>query len=58
MKFKSIGVCQRRLQEGKPTFFVNYEEDRENKYFFSSIRSSVESFKNLVIKYERLQDEN
>jgi hypothetical protein len=31
------GTCQRRLQEGKPAFFVNYIEDGTNKYEFFTL---------------------
>lgn len=35
------GLCHRRVQEGKPAFFVNWQEDGEQKYFFHQIRSVV-----------------
>lgn len=41
----NIGLCHRRLQENKPEFFVNWQENGENKYFFSSFRFQVESKK-------------
>lgn len=42
------GLCHRRVQEGKPAFFVNWQEDGEQKYFFHQIRSAVH------IKYQEL----
>lgn len=35
------GLCHRRVQEGKPTFFVNWKDDGEQKYFFHQLRSTV-----------------
>lgn len=35
------GLCHRRVQEGKPAFFVKWQEDGKQHYFFSQSRSIV-----------------
>jgi len=35
------GLCHRRVQEGKPAFFVNWLEDGKNNYFFHHLRYVV-----------------
>ena len=39
----NIGICQSRLQQGKPSFFVNWQEDGKQNYYFSSLRFAVEN---------------
>ena len=48
----NTGVCHWRATHGKPSMFVNWTQDGENKYFFSNIRSSIESVKNQLIKIQ------
>jgi hypothetical protein len=45
------GVCQWRLTNGKPSFFVNWQDDNGNQYKFFAIRSSCYQF------YLRLKDQ-
>ena len=42
----NTGICHRRVQTGEPSFFVNWTENGENKYFFSNLRFMVETVKN------------
>lgn len=30
------GICQSRLQQGKPSFFVNWRDNGEQKYQFTT----------------------
>ncbi|MDR1202689.1 MAG: hypothetical protein LBL58_13835 [Tannerellaceae bacterium] len=55
MKIERIntGVCHWRATHGQPAMFVNWIQDEENKYFFSSIRSSIERVKNQLIKRQK-----
>ncbi len=41
----NTGVDQRRIQEDKPAFFLNWLENGKQKYFFSSLRSDLETVK-------------
>ncbi len=45
----NIGICQSRLQNNLPSFFVNYKEDGVNEYFFSRSRFEIEQFKNKLL---------
>ena len=43
----NTGICHRRVQEGKPSFFVNWtDEQGQNQYKFFSLRFACEDFKN------------
>jgi len=44
-EIKSVnhGICQRRLQEGRPAFFVNWRENGQNNYRFFEIVSFMYS---------------
>lgn len=47
----NTGICQNRLQQNKPCFFVNWLENGEQKYeFFSTVYSTNKLFEKL--KYE------
>ncbi len=51
----NTGICHRRIQEGKPAYFINYTENGENKYEFSSLRFVIEDIKlklETIIKHE------
>lgn len=56
MKITNIntGVCHWRATHNKPSMFVNWMQDGENKYFFSSIRSSIENVKNKLETIQKL----
>ena len=42
------GICQSRLQNNQPSFFVNWQENGEQNYkFFSSVYSMYKLFNNL-----------
>lgn len=45
MKIENVnkGVCQRRLQEGRPAFFVNYRKDGANEYEYFATVSAMYS---------------
>ena len=38
------GVCQWRLTNNQPSFFVNWQENGENQYEFFGMRSSAWTF--------------
>ena len=38
----NTGVCHRRVQENKPAFFVNWQENGEQQYFFSQFMFAIE----------------
>ena len=42
----NTGICHRRVQEGKPPYFVNWQEDGKNNYKFFAQRWAAETFKN------------
>ncbi len=48
----NVGICHRRIQEGKPPFFVNWMEDGKNKYEFFSLIFTCEDLKNRLIKMQ------
>lgn len=45
----NTGLCHRRTQEGKPAFFVNWQENGQNMYSFFALPSSCETLKNRLI---------
>jgi len=50
----NLGICQNRLQQGQPSFFINWNENGTNNYRFSCLRFVIENFKNeLMAKKER-----
>lgn len=49
----NIGVCQARVQQNEPAFFVNWMENGENNYKFFSMRFACEDFKNRLQKIQR-----
>jgi hypothetical protein len=55
MKIEKIntGICHWRATHGRPAMFVSWTQDGESKYFFSSIRSSIENVKNKLQQYEK-----
>lgn len=52
----NTGICHRRVQEGKPSFFVNWNEDGENKYEFFQIRFVCEDLKNRLVERQKEED--
>lgn len=38
----NTGVCHRRVQENKPSFFVNWQENGEQKYYFSQFMFQID----------------
>lgn len=44
------GVCAARIQEGKPPYFVNYQEDGKNEYKFFSTVFDMYKFKESIPK--------
>jgi hypothetical protein len=38
----NTGVCHRRAQENKPSFFVNWQENGKQQYFFSQFMFAIE----------------
>jgi hypothetical protein len=53
----NTGVCHRRIQEGKPSFFVNWQEDGKQNYEFFSVRFMCETFKRQLEKKAEQQKE-
>jgi len=55
MKISNVnkGVCQHRATTNKPAFFVNWQENGENKYQFFSM---VSSMYNLFNKLKQLEN--
>lgn len=48
----NTGVCIDRFQRGEPDFFVNWQENGENHYYFTYCRFTIESkIKRLKNKY-------
>ena len=50
----NIEICYSRLQNNKPSFFVNWQENGKNKYKFFQLRFACEDFKN---RLKQLQNE-
>jgi beta-lactamase class D len=46
----NTGVCHWRATHGQPAMFVGWIQNGERKYFFSSIRSSIEKVENQLKK--------
>jgi len=46
----NIGICHRRVQENRPAFFVNYQDENGNQYEYFQFRFMAEDFKNTIIK--------
>ena len=45
------GICQNRMQNGKDSFFVNWQENGKNEYqFFSMVSSMYRLYDNLKAK--------
>lgn len=51
----NIGICQNRLKQNKPCYFVNYLNDGKQNYVFFSMRFSCEDFKNRLLKISKIQ---
>lgn len=60
MKIENIntGICHRRVQENKPSFFVNWQQDGEQRYEFFSLRFACEDLKNRLIKEQQKEKES
>lgn len=44
------GICQSRLQQNKPSFFVNWQEEGEQKYeFFTTVYSMYKLYDKLKL---------
>ncbi len=45
------GICQSRTQQGKDSFFVNWQENGQNQYqFFNFVSSMYRLYDNLKAK--------
>jgi hypothetical protein len=43
----NTGICHRRIQENKPSFFVNWiDKAGDNQYKFFALRFEAENYKN------------
>jgi hypothetical protein len=54
----NLSICQSRIQQGQPSFCINWLENGQQNYEFFQLRFIAEDFKNKLIAKQKDNEKN